>query len=585
MLVDAMLRTGHPISEIAAEKFDALADPTLNDELCERALTVPRAARLCRERGLAPTDPVKRAVFFVITGRPEQHHALDPDGSLLSLGYASASDEVRAKLREALPAAGDLDLLRVIAGDDRRGRITAMSEEEILYLAEQLAARREWRDLWTLAKDLPIATAVRVVRLFRSWTPRHSDERRLFRLMRGAKPGAIRSGVAQLRKIGFRRDDRLAMPRAAYSFDCRVNDVSFAPDGPFLAVGGDTRVAGVFDLRTAELVARYDEFARPVGRVLHLGDGAVIAGESNQRALSDCRLMHCSPSGTRVLHTTGAITSLALTGENGSFVATTMNGELLLGRADEPVTVRRIQEFGLGKRQWPRYVVAHRETGRLLLVGRSLHAVDPAAGNTPLTAWPGRVVARAAFADAETLVCAGHDGTIVRIPVPDGRPGGIPPQPQAHVPGLTGLGVLPHSGLVVVSDAEKHLHFFALTAGEEPGGGLEPVGVHKLSRNDRPTSLTVSPNGEFVAVGYRSGTIDLLDLRAHEIAGIVDRPVVDLLPFHLDLAALAEDDPTITGDARKALALLRACLEHRFRFDIEIGDAVQLKAGEYDISL
>ncbi|HEY8482368.1 MAG TPA: hypothetical protein VIL71_21290, partial [Spirillospora sp.] len=201
----------------------------------------------------------------------------------------------------------------------------------------------------------------------------------------------------------------------------------------------------------------------------------------------------------------------------------------------------------------------------------------------------GRTMARAAFADAGTVVCAHQDGTIIRMPLPDGRSDLAPPQPQAKVPRLTGLGVLPHSGLVVVTDGRGRLHLFAQTA-RLAGGGLEPAGVHGLPRggdtkNGRPTCLTVSPNGDFVAVGYRSGTIDLLDLRAHEIAGIVDRPVVDLLPRHLGLAILASDDTSITGDARTALTLLRTCLEHRFRFDIEIGAAIRLKAGEYDISL
>lgn len=65
----------------------------------------------------------------------------------------------------------------------------------------------------------------------------------------------------------------------------------------------------------------------------------------------------------------------------------------------------------------------------------------------------------------------------------------------------------------------------------------------------------------------------------------IDCPLADLVPRHLELVVQAMENTAFTGHARSALELFRACLEHRFRFDVELGDAVRLKAGEHEISL
>ncbi|MFV2176422.1 hypothetical protein ACFHW2_02700 [Actinomadura sp. LOL_016] len=40
-----------------------------------------------------------------------------------------------------------------------------------------------------------------------------------------------------------------------------------------------------------------------------------------------------------------------------------------------------------------------------------------------------------------------------------------------------------------------------------------------------------------------------------------------------------------SGGRRAVLELLHACLEHRFRFDVEVGEAARLPAGDHDIGL
>lgn len=365
------------------------------------------------------------------------------------------------------------------------------------------------------------------------------------------------------------------MPRASYRFEGRVNDMSFAPDGPFLAVAGITRAVGVFDLRTAELVERHDAFHASIGSVLHVGNGTVIAGEHPDHGQPQCRLVRCADGARRVLHTAnGAADCLAPTGD-GAFAAGTRAGALLFGDPNGRVRARAVAEFGLGKGQWPRQLAAQPGTGRLALLGRSVHLLTPAAGAARRV--HARTTARIAFADADTLVCAEHDGTLTRVPLGAGR---HEPPRTAKVPGFVGMGVLPRTGQVVVADGHGDLHFF-------DGERLEDAGVHTTPRHGGPSGLTVSPDGDLLALGHRDGTVDLFDLRPMELPALTRCPMASFVPRHLELVAAACADPARDEPDRRTLELLRACLEHRFRFDVEVevGGSVALAGGEHDIGL
>ncbi|MFD0899602.1 hypothetical protein [Actinomadura sediminis] len=568
-LLDALALRDHPLRDIAAARFRAVHDRPLVEELCGRAVADPALAAFCAEHRFAPADPVARAAFFLLTGQPRQYRALDPDGSLLSLAYLSRPDDERARLRTAMLAEGELDLVRVIVGEDRRGRVRDLSADETRYLAEQLAHRRAWGDLWSLVKDVPIATGAALFRLFEDWTPGGDDERRLFALFRAADLTAVASGLDEGGDTVW-----TAARRARLRFRHSVDDISFSPDGPFLAVAGRAGVAGVFDLRTARLVERYDWFDSPVGTVLHVGNGVVLAGERGRHGAGPCRVVRCAAGADRTLHTSlGSITSLALTGD-GTFAGGTRDGDLLLGDADGPVRVRPITEFGLGRRQWPRRIIAHRGSGRLALLGRSVHLIDPATGHS-VGAHPGRTVGEVGFADADTVACADTRGWTVLLRVADGRR--VSPR-NAQIRGCAGLGVLPRSGELVIADRTGDLHFLT-------GATLDAVDVHRTPSGERPTGLTVSPGGEFLAAGYGDGRVDLYDLRLREVPGLVPRPIADLVPRDLGAVGAALADPAVAGRDRAVLELLDASLAHRFRFDVALGEAVELTGGEHDISL
>ncbi|HEY8482470.1 MAG TPA: hypothetical protein VIL71_21820, partial [Spirillospora sp.] len=254
-LLDALVRWRRPASDGIQRSFSIVALGGNEDDagqehaehLCDAAMDDPRMAWICREYGLAPAEPVKRAEFFLLTGQHGQYRALDPDGSLLTLAYASCSDSGRTRLGKAMLTAGELDLVRVVAGD-RRGRLHAMSAEETRYLGQRLAERGEWEELWSLVQDLPLQTGTRLARLFDRWAPHDPDSRRIFELFRETNPKDVSSTVDRMK-----RWTEAAARTTTLQFDGGVTSLSFAPNGPYLAVANSDGTVGVVDLRTQEL--------------------------------------------------------------------------------------------------------------------------------------------------------------------------------------------------------------------------------------------------------------------------------------------------------------------------------------------
>lgn len=578
-LVVAAARVGHPVGDIARAKILQARDQGLVDDVCEAALSDAGLAAWCVERRLAPRDLTRRVVFFLLTGQLDQYRGMDPDGSQLSLAYAAADPATRTRMQAAMRATGGLDLVRVLVGGDRRARIERMDGPEVQYLAEQLAARGEWRDLWGVVQDVPLCHGVGLMRLFDGWAPGDEDSRRVFALLRGTDPHAFGEALRLMRASW-----PVASWQARIRFHGRVNDVSFAPDAPLLAVAGTSRVAGVVDLTQGRLVERYDGFGASVGRVLHLGAGAFVAAERTRGVEAPCRLLRCEEGRHQVLHqVSGSVTSLSAARGGSAVVAGTRAGHVLLG-SPRPGEIREVSVAALGLdpvQDWPRSVATHPDSGRLAILGRALVLADEQARVVVATGFNRTVVARAVFTSPEALAVSDQLGA-VRVLLRRGQR--LDAVRSAQVAGLGGLAALPQREQVVVADRSGGLSFLdARTLGEaariapgQGGGERGPVNA---------TSLHVSPRGDFLAVGFDAGFTDLYDLRIGEVPALTGRALVGMVPAQLGVIAAARSAPGLAAPVRTVLDLLHSALEHRFRFDIELGDVVSLSAGEYDISL
>lgn len=573
-LFRAAARTGHPLGDIARRKILAALTPELVEALCDEALSVPELVPLCVEKRLAPKDPVRRVVFFLLTGQLDQYRGMDPDGRLLELAYASAAPETRTRLQQAMRATGGLDLVRILVGSDRRARIPEMAEDELAYLARQLAARGEWPQLWNTVQDVAPSVGLGLMALFGDWAPRDEDGRRVFEMMRRADPESARRLVRGLQDWWptVTRSSRI-------HFYGRVNDVSFAPDAPLLAIAGTQQVAGVVDLTRGQLIERYDCFHSSVGYVVHTGGGSFVGAERTNNSHASRRLVRCGDGGHQVLHKDGPITALTLRTTDGAFAAGTRGGRILLGAPDGTVEAVSVQKLGLNPQSdWPRAVTAHLESGRLAVLARELAVTDGTATKVVAHGDGGMIIGRAVFTGADSLVVASKRGTIQQL-TRKGRklvPGAV------NAGMIRGLEALPGRGEVVLVDERGQIVVLDAQSLEQKWSSQPEKAWPAV------TSAHLSPRGEFLAVGYDAGHTDLYDLRTWSLPSLIARPLVACVPADLGVVTGARAAPDLPAAAREYLELLHDLLEYRFRFDIEIGeigDLATLSAGEYDISL
>ncbi|OLT36513.1 hypothetical protein BJF79_31160 [Actinomadura sp. CNU-125] len=567
-LLDALDLGDHPLGEVAARKIAGIGDDGLIDDACTRALDRPDVAALCVRHGLVPRDTVRRAAFLLLTGRSAQYRALDPDGGLLALAYAAAPDPMRARIRAALPATADLDLVRVIVGSDRRARIGELPDGEARYLAERLADRRAWDELWTFVQDLPLPQGVELIGLFDRWAPDDDDARRLFTAFREADSGAV---ATELRTL---RDDPLSLGHRTFQVDGAVTGLSFSPNGPHLAVATSGPAIDVFDPRSGRSVERFTGFGAPIGAVLHLGSGAVIAGERTADDGRACRLLRCTDGRLETLHTNaGGVTSLAATG-GGGFLAATRRGPLRGVPHGSWTALRPAAGPGPDPLDVPSAIAAHPESGRFTVLGRTLRLLGPGIERT-LTTHPTAPLGGIAFVGADTLAGITEQGAVTLLRASGEGPfvqDGFRWTARARVAGFRALGVLPGHGAPVVLDGTGTLHIL-------DGSTLRTRTRRPPPDGAAPGRLAVAPGGDFLAIADASGVVDVFPANSWKVAELLARPLAEAVPRDLEVLATVPD-------AEGSLRLLAACLEHRFRRDVELGETVRASTGgESDVSL
>lgn len=647
----------HPLAAVARERILALRqrspvpgqlgeteDPgpgTLSDladfvdELCAYALEHRRdLLRWCVTHHLAPShrDPARRAAFLLHTDQP-------PDTQARTARWTAGPGLAQMVLGEA-------------DGEERARRVEGLTEAELTHLAGWLDDEDRLADLWQLVRDLPLARGHRLVPLLAArqaadsspsdatgprggdaahprdaWRPGDEAGRRLLALLRGIDPGTLAAGLAALE-----RDWPAGYHLARIRFRGRVNDLSFAPDAPLLAVATSNRAAGVIDLHRGELAERYDGFASSVGHLAHVGGGAFVAAERTSTAFQPSRLLHCAGGRSRVLRELpGAVTSLEAWGA-GRFVAGTRSGHLLFGGpadagtgggADggvedglplpEPSEVS-VAAWGLDPgADWPRALAADAYTGRLAVCGRRLLLVElngdrdrdrrgadadgaqgkaagpesvtgplPGAIPTPRVLARGtrpRVTTRAVLAGPTALAVHEQRRGVVEVLRPEV---GVLPS-AGSVDGVTAMTALPGRGQLAIVDDDWRLRLLdAATLAPRPGVMPEPPASPSRYMLGPVTSLHASPDGGLLAAGYAGGITDLYDLRHAEIPSLATRPLAYARPAHVDALLAALDAPGLTRPVREVLRLLLAQVSYRCPRD---GDAATLSTGGYDIAL
>ncbi|WP_217168919.1 hypothetical protein [Streptomyces sp. AC512_CC834] len=609
-LVDAALRFDHPIGERARARLLAPGDPETVEVFCAAALDSPEAARFCAGHHLAPADQVRRALFFVRTGQSAQYRALDPDGSILALGYRGAGAEERSILRAAMSGLGILDVLRVLAGQStRQGDFASLDESERAHVIGELVDRRDWDRLWSLTLLMSLPEAVGTADEFGDWRPSGEDDRRLFEALRAADPSAVTRFVAALAGTGpFSSVPSVPRtriwPTDTHEESITMHALDFATDCAQLAFAGrgTGHCAGIVDLDSLTLAWVDDDLPQPAQWIAHLGRDAMIVAARKS-------IHYADESGTRALGSApsdvGGVVRVA--GDRAFMVPARHRGTpgmtsgwaMFVGGCDGPLADGdwpRDRRYDL-----PRNPAADAE-GRVVALVHGLLDVtvaDLADSTVNTLSHPETAKSRIRHAalSPSALVCNTEAGDlhVWHEPLTSSQ-APLTTRPWRYGTSPIHLAWSPALDRFLAVTA-THLELLDLPPTQDTPLTEDCVSERVRLLADRPGARArcarVSPRGDLLAVGdLDKGAVDIYVLTALALRPFIAEPMGAM--NHKDLAKVVEvmENQALNELSRQALGLLRACLEHRFRHDVGIGgtagsagSAGAARLGDYEIEL
>lgn len=589
------------IAESAREVLEALESPEAQGVLCRYAIEHDSAegalaAGIALEAGYEPQDEQQRALFLFLTEQWARYDTLDFDRRLLRTAYAVAAPDLQRRIREKLRASGRAEFLTAIAGADYVDRVAEMTPAELDLLTRTLNNHRDWARLWPLALEVPFAWSVGIVLTLEraGWSPENSGEAQLFReLATIALPWSENLPPPDLRIAAL--EPFLPPPallRAQARVPGRINDVAFSPTRPVIAVGTGQRKVVVWNYQHARREHVLGAFGHSVGNVVYTGDGTLLWGERTNAIDVPCALYRWSDARPEERPAVlgqhlGSVTALAPAGATRA----------LSGGRDRYVTLWDVAGGReLARRQlyyWARAARVSPDGQRVALLRQGLELLSLPELEY-LRFGSGSSVGRcAAFLPAadggsgNTLLMGRYNGDVsvyydktsywvARRTAPFTR----------HTGRVEGVEILPQRAIAVTAGSEGVVRFTVIpsyTSADELVGG-EVIGEVEVPLGS-VTSLRISADGAFMAVGNSAASLSLWDLRALDARQVLLQPFAQATAADVSALNVLMDAEDLSPRARTALRFADRVLRHRARFDIEISDAPTIMPGEFDIEI
>ncbi|MCP4538601.1 MAG: hypothetical protein GY832_15820 [Chloroflexi bacterium] len=565
------------IAERARQALRELRRKEAQQALC--CLLIERDHPYAQEAAVAakykPKNEQQRALFFFLTEQWDRYEGLDFDRQLLRAAYAMADAELRRRIQRRLRAAGRTDFLTVIAGDDYLDRAAEATHAELELLVQTLITNSEWPLLWKLVFEVPFTWSVRIVTMLTDsgWTPD-----------RGEDP-VVLSELISLTRQGLptseQEIDQLFPPallQAQARVPGRINDIAFSPARPVIAIGTGVRKVALWDYQRAEREHLLSGFDHSIGHVAFTGDNTLLCAERTNDVLDPCAIYGWSDSWdtdqpARLGNHDGSVTAIVPLGDSRALSAGRDSQVILWDTHSwEKVASRQSKSWARAMRVSP-----DSQQVALLAKGFKLMAL-PQLNREVGVGYSHGMLRSAAFSDGKTLIVGKFNGDVFVY------------RHRAHRNWFTGESMLTrHQGrvegvemlhdrsIVVTAGSEGVIRFISLDDHEIIGEVQDPLG--------QVTSLHVSPDASFMAVGNSKASMSLWDLRVLDAQSLLERSFGQTTPDLLSTLDVLMDNENLPLRARLALKFTDCVLRHRFRFDIELGEAPTIMMGEFDIEI
>jgi len=559
------------ISKLAQECIGALTNAEAIEQLFRRWVETmnPLLESKIQEAGYVPNDPQLRSIHLFLGDQWEKYEELDFDRRMLKAVYESGSNPLRSRIMDKLRAAGKIDYLTVITGSDQRARV--MEGSEIQFVIQMLSGNKEWKRLWKMIFDLPYIHGIEALRTLSQsgWSPEKPDERLAFdELIAFINNDIIRT------KQGLDTLIPPAIRQANVKISGRVNDVSFSPSDPFIAIGLGQGRAVIWDFERHEIKETLDNFAHSIGHVSFTKERLVLA-ERTQGRLSKCSI-YAWQSGDSGAKKIGS--------HNGSITAIEpVQDEMVFSTGRDQTAVlwdtekKKIRQLELPE-TWARgaKVSDDGKLAALLFDGIRIMSLPSMQLNPGV--YLRKISCAAAFTPSGNGLIVGNlsGGVLLHQILENKSLNRSYQQICSHEGQIRGIEIMPDQNAVITGSSSGELKFTSLTDGKE-------LGVASVS--GMMTSLHISPDKFFMAVGESESRMSLWDLRVFDLPILFSNPLSKAVPKHLGALRAMLSIVDLSLSLRNTLLFVEKALQYRFRYDIEIDEIHTISPGDYDIEI
>ncbi len=520
----------------------------------------PPAGELAVSAGLFPRDPVRRALYYFLTGQWEAYESVDFDHRLLGTAYEAAGRSLRSRIVTQTRRAGRTDWIQSISQGRRVRWLRDMNNQDWEAVIGQLSGDHQWESLWQLAQAAAPLWGARILGILgaQGWKPGSAGEQEGYRLLVDLAAACVQEPLSlhqdpylesaipgctclvfqpggsllaaalpnnEIQIIHFQEKNPVrslpATPGQAWS-------LAFDPEGQFLASAGSGGDIRVWRMKDKALVKTLEGHQGLVKTIAISPDGRVLASGSFDHSIRFWRF----PQGPEIRRLSGVdaeVFSLAFSRDGSLLVSGGGDREVRLWKGADGSAIR---QFG-----------GHGDTITTV-------AINP---------------------DGRILASGSRDLSILFWTFPEGR---LLNRLNGHSSPVTHLAFHPEKGILASGSYSGEINLWSVPDGRQLQR-LEP-GPAAL------TGLAFAPDGKTLVSATREAGLFTWDLTLLLYTHFPnDQPAArDIELFHQ-----VERSGSWTEGARKWLAFCRALATWKHRFDIEIEGPTRILAGEFDIQL
>lgn len=598
-LVKATQRGDPEIAKHAWEALRSLQTQAAKEQFCQLVVDEEnlKLAELAQEMGYYPLDLSRRALFFFLSERWDDYDGIDFDRRLLRVIYRTAKPALQRRLTTKVQRAGRVEYLSILGATAQVGSQSYyISADEAQLLVELLAEKGEWEQLWGQVTRLPVQwSAYAVQKLSQAdWQPRLGEDRAAFEQLKGlAAQQLVTSREALTSSLNQ------AVMRARVRVAGRVNDLAFAHRGARLALSVGDRKVILWNLETAQQDAVLSGFRYPIGNVKFMPDDTLIWAERPQNNAAFPKLYSwegssnphqthpTTPKYNELGQVGGAITALQPFSDELALTASRDGRALVWNIPQRTMCYELHQKI----ESWTAAVCLSPDKQQLALLHQRIELYDITSRAGHELSWVGaserdviNSLKHGAFSpDGRQLAAGRFNGELAlwqlaNLNKPFGYETNVFNEGRRIDTSIEGLATLDNGGVLLLATSDGHIQYLDWTT-QKVLGQLDAPG-------EKLTTLRVSPDGAFMAVGDRNRYFTMWDLRLLAVYRLLFEPLALARPVHLGaLAALPDYGLDLSEPLQNTLKFIEAVVRHRYRFDVEVTEFSLIQSGEYDIEV